>query len=73
MTTPNEGSAYSPIPRPRRGNRRATSGEPEFKHEPRLADLKNSVQPIQRDPVELSEQTERDRWLKEQKPPHHSL
>lgn len=73
MMTPNEGSAYSPIPRRRRGNRRATSGESEFKQEPRLAGLEYSAHPIQRDPAELSEQTERDRWLKEQKPPHHSL
>lgn len=73
MTTPNEGNVYSPIPRRRRGNRRATSGGPNFKQEPRLAGLENSAYPIQRDSAELSEQTERDRWLKEQKPPHHSL
>lgn len=61
--TPEAG--YSPVPRPRRGNRRATGGSSIGGREPHLAGLEAPYG--QRSP----EEDEMAVWLKEQRPPHY--
>lgn len=61
------------MPKKRRGNRRATSaGVVAHEPEPILAGLQTEAD-FDRSAGIAQEQDERDRWLKEQKPPHHSL
>lgn len=62
-------TGYSPQPKKRRGNRRATGGSSFSGSEPQLAGLT---------PTEADQATgaggedERARWLKEQRPPHYT-
>ena len=61
-----EAGGYSALPRPRRGNRRASGGSTFSGAEPRLAGLTGGS-PQKETPAE----SERDRWLKEEVPPHY--
>lgn len=62
-------TGYSPQPKKRRGNRRATGGSSFTGSEPRLAGLA---------PTEVEQaasaggEDERARWLKGQRPPHYT-
>lgn len=57
---------YSPVPRKRRGNRRATGGSSVGGQEPRLAGL----EPLASTQFSAVD-NERDAWMKAQKPPHY--
>lgn len=59
---------YSPRPRQRRGNRRASSGSQWSQPEPHLAGLET---PASNDVERLADTALRDQWLQEQRPPHH--
>lgn len=67
MSEYDKGAGYSPTPRKRRGHRRVSSTEGFSGPEPRLG----FAEP--RADEELSERAERDRWLQEQRPPHHEM
>lgn len=72
MAEPQEGAqtpnAYSPVPRKRRGNRRATGGSAFTGTEPKLAGL-TPVEQGERGHAEAEDA--RASWLKEQRPPHY--
>ncbi|MDY6051482.1 MAG: hypothetical protein SPI83_03615 [Rothia sp. (in: high G+C Gram-positive bacteria)] len=60
-------SSYSPVPKRRRGHRRASGGSAFTGAEPKLAGL-TDARPSAPAP---EGQDARDTWLKEQRPPHY--
>lgn len=60
-----EKTGYSPVPRRRRGNRRATGGSPIGGKEPRLAGIEAPARQLAPEDDALAT------WLKEQRPPHY--
>lgn len=60
------GGSYSASPKPRRGNRRASGGSAFSGAEPRLAGLMGGSSE-----KDAPAESERDRWLKEEVPPHY--
>lgn len=62
-----ETPGYRPVPKKRRGNRRATGGSAFGGEEPQLAGL---TQPSDTG-VPPSPEDDRATWLKEQRPPHY--
>ncbi|MDO4898194.1 MAG: hypothetical protein Q3965_02695 [Rothia sp. (in: high G+C Gram-positive bacteria)] len=68
MTETPQGSSYSPQPRQRRGNRRASGGSAFSGAEPKLAGLTDRATSA---PSAPEEEDARAAWLKEQRPPHY--
>lgn len=59
-------NGYSPVPRRRRGNRRAQGGSAIGGREPRLVGIE-----VHTPAAEISEDEDLATWLKEQRPPHY--